>query len=95
MIPEFDIHGVIPPVRLGDEGHSLERSPYPTDMLTICQRFGTTAERRVILRGLLDLRKEGDVSGNVAAEKGRLFLGLSCFRDLDASHDLIASRDCR
>lgn len=56
MIPGFDIHGVVPPIRPGEAGHSPDRAPYPTDMLTFCQRFGGTPERRAILRGLLDLR---------------------------------------
>lgn len=56
MIPDFDIHGVIPPVRPGAAGHSADRAPYPTTALGLCERFGGTAERRAILRGLLDLR---------------------------------------
>ena len=56
MIPAFNIHGVVPPVRPGAPGHSDERAPYPTDMLAFSQHFGNTPERRVILRGLLDMR---------------------------------------
>lgn len=56
-IPAFDIHGVVPPIRPGEAGHSTDRSPYPTDMLTFCQRFGDTPARRTILRGLLALRE--------------------------------------
>lgn len=56
MIPEFDIHGVVPPVRPGAPGHSPDRAPYASDMLGFCQRFGGTTERRAILRGLLELR---------------------------------------
>jgi hypothetical protein len=56
MIPDFNIHGVVPPIRPGELGHSDDRAPYPTDMLTFCQRFGSTADRCAILGGLLDLR---------------------------------------
>lgn len=56
MIPAFDIHGVVPPIRPGQAGHSPDRAPYSTDMLAFCKRFGNTPERRAILRGLLDLR---------------------------------------
>lgn len=56
MIPAFDIHGVVPPTRPGVAGHSNDRAPYPTSMLMFCQRFGHTPERRVILRGLIELR---------------------------------------
>jgi hypothetical protein len=55
-IPDFDIHGVLPPIRPGQDGVSADRAPYITDALTFCQRFGGTSERRVILRGWLDLR---------------------------------------
>lgn len=56
MIPDFNIHGVVPPIRPGQPGESDDRAPYPTDMLTFCQRFGSTADRCAVLRGLLDLR---------------------------------------
>lgn len=56
MIPDFDIHGTIPPIRPGANGESSDRAPYRTDMLTFCKRFGGTPKRRVILNGLLDLR---------------------------------------
>lgn len=58
VIPYFDIHGLVPPIRPGEAGHSEDRSPYPTDMLAFCQRFGTSADRRRILSGLLKLREE-------------------------------------
>lgn len=56
MIPDFDIHGVVPPIRPGEAGHSPERAPYPTTMLRLCQRFGGSVERRAILSGLLSFR---------------------------------------
>lgn len=56
MIPNFNHLGVVPPVRPGAAAQSSDRSPYPTEMLSFCQRFGTSDARRVILWGLLDLR---------------------------------------
>lgn len=56
MIPDFNIHGVIPPIRPGEPGHSDDRAPFPTAMLVLCQRLGGTPDRRIILLGLLDLR---------------------------------------
>lgn len=58
MIPDFNPDGVLPPLLLGRSGDEQERSPYHVDMLTFCQRFGTSVERRVLLRGLLGLREE-------------------------------------
>lgn len=52
----FDINGVLPPVRLGEDGSSEHRSPYPLSMLDFCQLFGFTRERRLMLRGFLGLR---------------------------------------
>ncbi len=63
MIPDFDEHGVVPPIRPGDDGASPERSPYPTDISTFCRRFGTSADRRAILRGLLDFRRDLRAAG--------------------------------
>ena len=56
MIPEFDSHGVLPPLRPGEHGASADRAPYPADMLTLCQRFGQSEARAKILRGLLKFR---------------------------------------
>lgn len=56
MIPAFNPHGLIPPLRPGEAGHTLDRAPYATDVLAFCQRFGGSPERRAILGGLLDLR---------------------------------------
>lgn len=55
-IPDFDVHGVVPPVRPGEDGHSADRAPYSSDARTFCKRFGFTSERRMILRGWLELR---------------------------------------
>lgn len=57
-IPSFDRHGVIPPIRPGQQGISPDRSPYPIDLLSFCQHFGGSQPRRVILAGLIELRAE-------------------------------------
>ena len=46
-IPRLNGKGVLPPIN---------GEPYPTTSLELCQRYGTTPERRAVLRGLLDLR---------------------------------------
>lgn len=57
-IPDWDIHGVLPPIRPGATPVSSDRSPYRTSAEGLCRRFGQTAERRRILRGLISLRVE-------------------------------------
>ena len=55
-IPAFDHNLVIPP-HLGDPTNIGQLSPYPCTTLDLCQRFGTTLERREILRKFLDFRE--------------------------------------
>lgn len=55
-IPEWNTAGVIPPIRPGAEGHSPDRSPYPTTMTELVLCYSTTPERRAILDGLLRYR---------------------------------------
>lgn len=64
-IPDFNSHGIVPPIRPGVEGESIasDRSPYETDILSFCRRFGATAERRVILNGFLRLRADLQQAG--------------------------------
>lgn len=65
-IPAFDHNLVLPP-HLGDPTSLVQLSPYPCTTLDLCQRFGTTAERREILGKFLDfrdrLRMEGLTNG--------------------------------
>lgn len=67
MIPSFSGSGALPPF-LGES--AVDRwaaSPYETTALAVAQRFGTTNERIVILRGWLSyrsaLRRVGIVAG--------------------------------
>jgi hypothetical protein len=65
-IPDFDHNGVLPP-HLGLPTERSQLSPYPVTALEVCEKFGTTPERRLILSGWLELRKSlrqvGFVSG--------------------------------
>lgn len=56
MIPDWNISGVLPPIRPGNPGHSPDRSPYQTTLMDIVDRFSYTPERRDILKGLLEYR---------------------------------------
>ena len=55
-IPDFDHNLVLPP-HLGDPVNPGHLSPYPCTAVDLCQRFGTTAERRAILGKFLDFRE--------------------------------------
>ena len=63
IIPNWSIHGTLPPIRPGTDATSTDRSPYPAAPLDLCLRLGRTSERRQILRGLLDLRAELRTAG--------------------------------
>lgn len=54
-IPAWNTLGVLPPNDPLDPT-SPERSPYPVPLLDVVMRFGTTAERRRVLRGFLGYR---------------------------------------
>lgn len=66
MIPEFNHSFVLPPF-VGEQLDHAQGSPYPITALELVQRFATSPERSVILRGLLDyraaLRRLGFVQG--------------------------------
>ena len=58
-IPELTKSGVLPPhngSRNGGPVTKADLSPFPATTLELCQKFGTTPERRVILRGYLQFR---------------------------------------
>ena len=55
-IPVFDHNLVLPP-HLGDPVDRGQLSPYPCTTLHLCQRLGTTPERRAILGKFLDFRE--------------------------------------
>lgn len=58
MIPSFNEGGVLPPF-IGEDATGqlqLPRSPYRATMLSLVERFATSRERAMILRGLMRLR---------------------------------------
>ena len=55
-IPVFDHNLVLPP-HLGDPTEYDQLSPYPCTTVDICERLGTTSERRAILVKFLDFRE--------------------------------------
>lgn len=55
VIPNFDSNLVLPP-HLGNPTQPHQLSPYPCTALELCQRFGTTSERRQLLEGFLKFR---------------------------------------
>lgn len=55
-IPNFDHNLVLPP-HLGNPVNRGQLSPYPCTTLDLCQRLGTSPERRAILGKFLDFRK--------------------------------------
>lgn len=57
MIPEFGLGQVLPPFMGMDVvGEYLPRSPYSATMQEVVQRFATSNERCIILRGLIQFR---------------------------------------
>ncbi|WP_151769308.1 DUF6932 family protein [Acinetobacter junii] len=57
MIPEFNMAGVIPPIRPEEPGHSPDRSPYIANIESVVTRFATTPARIYILKGFLSYRQ--------------------------------------
>jgi hypothetical protein len=82
MIPDFDHNGVLPP-HTGDPRVSTDMSPYPVAMLEVVERFGISAERRVILAGLLQMRSDMRRAG----VEGFQWLDGSFCQDIEAQED--------
>lgn len=55
-IPPFDANLVLPPHLGNPAASAADLSPYPATMVELCTHFGTSNERKAILKGLLDLR---------------------------------------
>jgi len=58
MIPSFDMSGVLPPHNGVDPTNPLNMSPYPATMVEVVGRFAYSHERRTILTGLLNYRRD-------------------------------------
>lgn len=61
-IPNFDHNLVLPP-HLGDPTNHGQLSPYPCTTLDLCERLGTSPERRAILGRFLDFRDKLRMEG--------------------------------
>jgi hypothetical protein len=55
-IPAFDLGGVLPPFLGSEPGVGAMQSPHDASMLELVHRFGTSAHRNQLLRGLLEFR---------------------------------------
>ncbi len=54
-IPDFNNQGLLPPYN-GEREDMHQTSPYPATTLELCQKFGSTPQRREILHGYLKFR---------------------------------------
>jgi len=81
QIPDWNGQGLIPPIRPGAPGHSLDRSPYVSTSLDVITRFGTSRERCRILAGWLDYRRALYESG---LESGFQWLDGSFLEDVES-----------
>jgi len=61
-IPDFDHNLVLPP-HLGDPVDRKQLSPYRCTTIDLCQKLGTSPERRAILLHFLDFRERLRASG--------------------------------
>ena len=57
MIPEWNMQGVLPPLRPGSMGHEQDRSPYHVPLASVVERFAKTQERIQIIEGFLNYRQ--------------------------------------
>lgn len=55
-IPSWTAEGILPPIAEGALGHGMNRSPYSTDILSLCEHFRTSPKRARILNGFLAYR---------------------------------------
>lgn len=56
MIPSFSSSGVLPPFITEDPSEPNSMSPYQVGLVEFVTHFGTTPERKLLLRGLLNYR---------------------------------------
>jgi hypothetical protein len=56
LFPSFNHSGVIPPFRT--DPTSRDGSPYQTDLVSVVSELGKTAQRQVLISGLLDYREQ-------------------------------------
>lgn len=56
MIPDWNMAGVLPPIRPNAAGHDPDRSPYKVRLNDVVEKFALSEERVDILNGLMDYR---------------------------------------
>lgn len=78
-IPDWDLHGVVPPIRLAAPT-SRDRSPYSVSLIDFILRFGTTAARREIISGFLNYR---DALRGVRIVRGYQWIDGSFIEDIE------------
>lgn len=78
-IPDWDLHGVVPPIRLSAPT-SRDRSPYSVSLIDFILRFGTTAARREIISGFLNYR---DALRGVRIVRGYQWIDGSFIEDIE------------
>lgn len=57
MIPNWNISGILPPIRPNKPGYDRDRSPYTVHMQKVVDRFAVSPERIDIISGLIEYRK--------------------------------------
>jgi hypothetical protein len=83
MIPAWNMEGILPPVWPGEDGTSVNRSPYTSTLTEVIDAFGLSTERNLILRGLLDFRQALYSAGIV---QGFQWLDGSFMEDVENHH---------
>jgi len=83
LIPTFDGNLVLPP-HLGNPTERAQLSPYRCTTLELCQIFGTSAARKLILTGFLDFRQQLAANG---FRHGFQWLGGSFLEDKETRHN--------
>lgn len=81
-LPRWDEMGLLPPFRPGTHAHVRDRSPYCVPLIEVVRRFGTTFDRRILLRGLLKFRAGLHTLG---ISTGFQWLDGSFFEDIETS----------
>ena len=83
-VPDWNVAGVLPPIRPGESGTSTDRAPYMVDLVALVDRFAISPERMAILDGLLRFRNELHQAGIVS---GFQWLDGSYLEDVKTQED--------
>ncbi len=80
MIPDWNIQGLLPPIKPGESGESPKRSPYEIDIASLIDHFTTSKQRCKILDGLLRYRQ---ALYNAGIKEGFQWLDGSFMQDIE------------